>query len=155
MQRTQKIIAAFLVGGFILGGLGIPASAQTIPSDSIGGVSAFVAPQATPSMVDAPSTLAPYQSLETYVHEKSRLGAVSPPSPSPTPIHLNRGEKMFWGSVGLVLHTICDPRTQEFSPVVDDSPRYQTYDDARCDECDRIGRRAVNALGDGLFAPDS
>jgi hypothetical protein len=157
MQRARQIIVALLVGGLVLGGLANRASAQAAALDTSQRITLapYVERSISNEALDPPSALDPYHSLKAHVTPAPQSGALTLPSPGAQRIHLNRGQKMFWGTVGLVVHTICDAQTHEVDPAVDHSSSYQTYGESRCDHCDRIGARALHALTEGLFSPDS
>ena len=101
----------------------------------------------------APS-LNPYRSLERFVAPgdwRTSIGVTVQARPSPH-VQLSRGGSLFWGTVGLFVHSYCDSRTDASSPVMDPPAGYPTVDAARCDQCDRIGSRALGAVLGGLFA---
>lgn len=99
------------------------------------------------------SPLNPYRSLEKYVEPTtaSPLSQSAPVGPSLQGTDLNRREELLWGSVGLVVSSFCDtdPNTHitRPSPLLNSSER-------TCVECDRMTRRAIDAVAAGLFSPN-
>lgn len=66
---------------------------------------------------------------------------------------LNREQKLLWGTVGLVVHSICDSDGNDTDltqpdPLLDSRER-------TCVECNQVGGRAVDAIFEGLFSTDS
>ena len=107
--------------------------------------------------VTSSESLSPYGPLDAHVYREEGRGLRTPlvgraqVDPS---MDLNRRQKLFWGAVGLVVNHFCEPRTDAFSPVTDRHHEHRTYDEARCTNCDRIERRALGALFDGLLSRD-
>jgi hypothetical protein len=104
----------------------------------------------------APS-LNPYGSLERFVAPadwRASIGFTVQARPEPH-VQLSRGGSLFWGTVGLFVHSYCNSRTDEHSPVTDPPAGYPTVDAARCDQCDRIGTRALGAVLGGLLSAGS
>lgn len=160
--RPRPRVCIVLVLGSFLMASGAAAQVGTsglfARSDTV--ISTNTSPSPRSSHVeDATSSqsLNPYGSLEAHVYQGEDLGLRSPlvgrekVDPS---VDLNRGQKLFWGAVGLVVNHVCEPRTDEFSPVTDRHHEHRTYDEARCTNCDRIERRALGALFDGLLSRD-
>jgi len=99
-------------------------------------------------------SLNPYGSLERFVASGDWRTSIGVPLHALPKSHveLSRGGHLFWGTVGLVVHSYCDARTDTSSPVTDPPPGYPILEDDRCDQCDRIGSRALGAVLGGLFA---
>ncbi len=166
LRFLQTSVRWISVLSFLLFGGGRAAVAQI---DLLG---ASIAP--TPQIEDAPSRFAspipsgsevegfgqsldPYRSLERFVAPADRgvsLGVPVQTRPKPH-VTLSRSGSLFWGAVGLFVHSYCDTRTDEFSPMTDRLHEYRTFDDARCDQCDRIGKRALGAVIGGLLSVGS
>lgn len=130
IQQTLRVSAGLFAVVFLSLGIGgtearaqVRASARSPQID---------APQ-------SPSRLDPYRPLEDYVRQSDTLAArpsLRPPV-SPNSPRLSRGQKLLWGSVGLLVNVLCESRRDPY--------------DTRCEDCDRVGDRAVRDLLEGMF----
>ena len=125
--------AGVLVGLFLLLGGGGP-TAQAQLRDSAR------PPQVSDSQ--APSRLDPYRPLREHVRLTDTLSLRSPPRPplSGDSPQLSQGQKLLWGSVGLVVNAVCESRRDPY--------------ETRCERCDRIGDRAARSLLEGMIGSD-
>ena len=98
------------------------------------------------------SSLNPYRSLEKYVEPSPApsLSRSAPVGPSLRGTDLNRREKLLWGSVGLVVSSFCDTDSDTYTARP--YPLLNAYERS-CYECERMTRRAVDAVATGLFSP--
>lgn len=142
MERIIRGVACSLL---LLGlwGLGTSASAQFKSSERAS------RPDTLGSL--APTSLDERRSLKRYVRapDAPTMGARLdvPARQSPT---LSRGQKMLWGSVGLVVQSLCNtdgekPLTARPDFVFDQRER-------TCIHCDRMEDRAWNAVLEGVFS---
>jgi hypothetical protein len=166
LRFVQKSVLWSAVLSLMLFGFGRAAVAQVGSSPMFSHLTHRAeteAPRSTPAILStseeaqsAPS-LNPYGSLERFVAPadwRTSIGFTVQSRPSPH-VQLSRGGYLFWGTVGLFVHSYCDSRTDASSPVMDPPPGYPILDDDRCDQCDRIGSRALGAVLGGLFAGGS
>lgn len=114
---------------------------------------------ASSSPADSVQSLAPSldetHSLDGYVHQAQpgQTAGFQPNMPVRYEPSLNRDQKLLWGTVGLVVHSICDSDWKDTDltqpdPVLNSRER-------TCVECNQVGGRAVDALFEGLFSADS
>jgi len=129
LHTIPVLLIALLVS---LGGGGQAAQAQLRESART--------PEMDPS--STPSRLNPYRPLKNYVQETDTLTARSSlhPSLAPDSPRLSRGQKLLWGSVGLVVNAVCESRRDPY--------------ETRCERCDRIGDRAARSLLEGMIGSD-
>ena len=90
----------------------------------------------------APSRLDPYRPLREHVRLTDTLTLRSRPRPplSGDSPQLSQGQKLLWGSVGLVVNAVCESRRDPY--------------ETRCERCDRIGDRAARSLLEGMIGSD-
>lgn len=67
---------------------------------------------------------------------------------------LGRGEMLFWGTVGLLVHRACNSPSQHRSSTIDNRFTLDQKTHRVCVECQRIERRALASIVQGLFATD-
>jgi hypothetical protein len=131
IQQTLRVSAGLLAVVFLSLGIGGPEARAQLRAS------------ARSPQIDAPqspSRLNPYRPLKNYVRQ-SDAPAVRPPlrpSVSPNSPRLSRGQKLLWGSVGLLVNVLCESRRDPY--------------DTRCEDCDRVGNRAVRGLLKGMFS---
>lgn len=90
----------------------------------------------------APSRLNPYRPLREDVRQAHTL-TVRPtlrPSRSGDSPQLSQGQKLLWGSVGLVVNAVCESRRDPC--------------EVGCEHCGRIGDRAARSLPEGTIGAD-
>ena len=107
-------------------------------------------PDTLPSL--APAPLEEHRSLDRYVRDAD---GVQPIRPRPVrPNHydptLSRGQKLLWGTVGLVVQSFCD--TDETNPLTARPASVLGPRERTCVYCDRLGDRAGDAVWEGLFS---
>lgn len=99
----------------------------------------------------SPPSLDPYHSLEKHVERVERvpIRLLSPPGarPAKSGVRLSRGQKVLLGTLGLIVHRLCHPRTNGALGRTG-----QTIEPNRqCHACERVGDRAATAIIEGLF----
>lgn len=157
IQRRAKALWPLLVA-LTLGLLGTAgnvqaqgASSAVVSTDSSSqSVSALRSSPASSSTQSA-SSLNPYRSLENYVHRRdTRLPAGSQlDGPTRRGVSLDRGGKLLWGTVGLVMSDLCESRTKRTGFI--ESPSAWALDHSGCENCERIGERSFENILEGVF----
>jgi hypothetical protein len=100
----------------------------------------------------APAPLTDDRSLDQYVHDAGGLRPAGPPRTAsarydPT---LSRGQKLFWGSVGLLVQSLCD--TDGTKPLTAQPDFVLEARERACIHCDRVEDRAWDAVLEGVFS---
>jgi len=111
------------------------------------------APSARPDTLHslAPPPLDERQSLKSYVRDPddsaSRLRSGAPSRYDPV---LSRGQKLLWGSVGLLVQSLCD--TDGAEPVTAHPDFALEPQERACIHCDRMEARSWDAVLEGVFS---
>jgi hypothetical protein len=98
-------------------------------------------------------TLSGAKSLDAYVAEAPVTSTVDAEAQSNDDLSLNRRQKLFWGALGMVVHSFCPSDGKSGFTAVPLSvlePGERT-----CYECKRVGERSINTFAEGLFSSDS
>ncbi len=158
LHRVKSIRPLLVV--FVLGLLGTAGDAQAQGGTSIA-VSTDASSQSAPvlplssasSSTQSASSLNPYRSLEKYVQQREARLLARPPLDNPTRrgVSLDRGGKLLWGTVGLVMSSFCDSDSDTYTDHP--SPLRSSYEQT-CVECDRMGKRSLEAITEGLLSSD-
>lgn len=100
----------------------------------------------------APPPLDTRSSLGAFVHDAHRQPKtpVQFDPPSRHGVFLKRGQKLLLGTTGLIVHALCDTDKQDRGAVYPLSVR--NVPTRTCAQCERLGNRAIDALGEGLFS---
>lgn len=99
----------------------------------------------------APSPLDEHRSLDGYVRDLNgrpmdvRFGDSGRYNPA-----LSRGQKLLWGSVGLLVQSLCD--TDEMKPLTAQPDFVLEPQERACIHCDRMEDRAWEAVLEGTFS---
>lgn len=138
------MLLALILAGW---GLGRETRAQLKSTDA--------SPQVDSVQSLTPTPLSEARSLDTYVQDANVLRPTAPRSDDPRRYDpaLNRGQKLLWGTIGLVVHSVCDSGWEDEPPA----KPYPLLDagERRCVECNRMGERAFDAVLKGAFSSDS
>lgn len=109
-------------------------------------------PDTIRSLAPAPPT--DVRSLDRYVRDADDLRPAGLPREAsarydPT---LSPGQKLLWGTVGVIVHAVCDDN--ELTPVTSVPPSVLDVRERTCIHCERMGDRATDAVWEGLFSRD-
>lgn len=143
-QENILIVLTLVLGGW---GLGTEAPAQfrstetSTRTDSVQSV--------------APTPLSGNRSPDREARAPNALRPTMPPPSNSrrSDLVLSRGQKLFWGTMGMVLHSFCDSGWENENPTK--PHRFLTSGERACVECERVEERATDALSEGLFRSDS
>jgi hypothetical protein len=100
----------------------------------------------------APAPLTDDRSLDRYVRDADDLrpaGLRREGSVRYDPT-LSPGQKLLWGTVGVIVHAVCDDN--ELTPVTSVPPSVLDVRERTCIHCERMGDRATDAVVEGLFS---
>lgn len=103
----------------------------------------------------APTPLYKHRALDDYVHNAPRRLApltASIKHPTRRGYALTPTQNLLWGSVGLVVHVLCDPHAREEERFISTVPYRRDLGQKTCIACEKVGTRAIDALSEGLFS---
>ena len=126
-------------------------------ADATGQLRPSAQPDTAQSSQDAAtSPLNPYGELGQYAQRHTQGGSMPALESGGPPLQLNRSERLLWGTAGLLMSALCRrPGVDQIGtpdPMTDPAPLPSALPVGGCSYCDRLERRAVDAVVGGLFS---